>query len=448
MESAASSRTPLLWDLVEESLEEAEFLWERWESMLDAPDRDLDGIWFWVEERLQGALDGVLVGGEAAIEPLLIPALASDSPGRVTAATCVLTRMATPTAIEAVTRAVEGFVGPPLDAVVRGLGRVASPELVARLGPLLDRGGPASRAAILTVHHWRRLPVEATLLRQCLSSPEKEVRAAALTVARHSPAPEVAALVEWGLRDDDQAVSAAAIETGLVINLPSASERLVDLVHELGNQVAPPLLTLFAFAGTDHALRVILGVLEDAPARADILAAVQVLGRRACIEALLAKLQAATEPLHAKLVGDAISGIAGVRLHEENLLKAPEAALEPPSFEADDLDADLVPPPGEELPEPDGTKLLGWWEKNQARFPEGPRFMRGSPATTAGLVAALATAPMRRRHPIALELAIRSGGALAFETRAFINEQRQQLAKVPDHAGWGRAPVPGWVRLP
>ena len=75
IEIPVQSAEPLqpLWDIVEESFEEAEFLWGRWECALDAHDRDLDGVSSWVEERLLGALEGVRVAGDAAIESIRSP---------------------------------------------------------------------------------------------------------------------------------------------------------------------------------------------------------------------------------------------------------------------------------------------------------------------------------------------------------------------------------------
>ena len=49
--------------LVEESFDEAAFLWRRWEDELTSLTRNLDEVWSWTEDRLHGALDGVRVAG-------------------------------------------------------------------------------------------------------------------------------------------------------------------------------------------------------------------------------------------------------------------------------------------------------------------------------------------------------------------------------------------------
>ena len=55
---AASGPFP---DLVEENLDEAAFLWGRWEAELGSLTRNVDEIWSWTEDRLSGTIDGLLV---------------------------------------------------------------------------------------------------------------------------------------------------------------------------------------------------------------------------------------------------------------------------------------------------------------------------------------------------------------------------------------------------
>jgi hypothetical protein len=57
------------------------------------------------------------------------------------------------------------------------------------------------------------------------------------------------------------------------------------------------------------------------------------------------------------------------------------------------------------------------------------------------LVDALQQGPMRRRGPLAFELAVRTQGRVQVQTGAFLDEQRRQLlgvARVPDRGELGR----------
>src|SRR5215467_8905410 len=47
--------------IVEENIDAAAFLWGRWEAELSSLTRNLDEVWSWTEDRLNGAVDGVLV---------------------------------------------------------------------------------------------------------------------------------------------------------------------------------------------------------------------------------------------------------------------------------------------------------------------------------------------------------------------------------------------------
>src|SRR6185503_8422596 len=73
-------------DLVEESFDEAAFLWRRWENELVSLTRNLDEVWSWTEDRLHGALDGVRVGGASTLD-LAKDALATDEIDKIAVST-------------------------------------------------------------------------------------------------------------------------------------------------------------------------------------------------------------------------------------------------------------------------------------------------------------------------------------------------------------------------
>src|SRR5262245_29573732 len=78
------------WDILEEHLDEAEFLWGMWEHALRAPNYDLDEVARGPEERLLAHLDGLVAGGPAVAPRLLVPALDAREPHRVAAAAAAL----------------------------------------------------------------------------------------------------------------------------------------------------------------------------------------------------------------------------------------------------------------------------------------------------------------------------------------------------------------------
>src|SRR2546422_9118671 len=91
-------------DLVDESLDEAAFLWRRWESELTSLTRNLDEVWSWTEDRLHGALDGVRVAGARLID-VANQGLLSDEIDRIAVSAGVLASSAEPGAAAAVAAA-------------------------------------------------------------------------------------------------------------------------------------------------------------------------------------------------------------------------------------------------------------------------------------------------------------------------------------------------------
>src|SRR5262249_14679432 len=81
---------PIRWDIVEEHLDEAAFLYQLWEQSLRSPKYTLREIAEGPEERMLAHLDGLVVGGSPVAKKLLIPSLESDEPGVVFAAAYAL----------------------------------------------------------------------------------------------------------------------------------------------------------------------------------------------------------------------------------------------------------------------------------------------------------------------------------------------------------------------
>src|ERR1700690_3645855 len=117
----AARRPEPLWDLVEESLDEAQFLWRRFEATLATHARDLAGLSSWVKERLLGTIDGLRAGGDAAIEPPLVPALDAEDPFRAIAAAYTLAIAGDTRGTEALLAAVRAAEGPKLAGFRRAI---------------------------------------------------------------------------------------------------------------------------------------------------------------------------------------------------------------------------------------------------------------------------------------------------------------------------------------
>jgi len=425
IEIPVQSAEPLqpLWDIVEESFEEAEFLWGRWERALDAHDRDLDGVSSWVEERLLGALEGVRVAGDAAIESILGPALADDEPSIVATAAHVLATMRTPRALDTLITALQSAAPEKLDVLRRGIELVETPELLSCVAKKIATPTLSLQAGFLRTAAFRRHNIAPTVF-ELASNADPHVQRAAALAARYADPQVRAQCAEYGLCYTDLPARNAAIETGLLAGLSSSWNACLHSASGAGSE---SLLVLIALLGRPADQEVLFRALAAEPTQKSALWALGFAGTAVAAETCLECL---AQDKHVKVAADSFCSITGLDLEKERLVAA-EATPdkeEPVPFEEENLDADLVPSPEEALPAPDVDGVKRWWAAARARFARQQRYVDGRPVNLALLQEKLESGAMRRRHGFALELAIRSAGRYQVETRAFMGEQRRHLA--------------------
>jgi uncharacterized protein (TIGR02270 family) len=443
---SASENRDFFSDVVEESFEESTFLWRRWEQFLDGHEHNLDEIVFWLEDRLRGALNGVIVAGDAAIDSLLEPALSSDSNAQVAVAAFCLSRLRSPQATDALTRALASLPRPALTGVIRGIEVGGDDDLVREFAAMLQTGEAGAKAAILDLHSTRGLDV-GPILREFLRAEEPEVRAAAARAARHGDAQVMAPALSWLLKDHNAPVLAAAAESGLYFSVPGAWTTLLSMdVDELVLSGPRPLYALAASGASDGSDR-LMSLVDAKPHRRNAVFALGISGRRNDAELCLEILSSTVDPRLLRVAAESFCTITGLDLEVDGFVLS-EAELPPPDLKDDDLDADLVPTCDDDLPLPDVAGVIRWWNQHRDRFGEGLRFHRGQPVTASGLWTSLKEGRARRREAIAFELALRSRGALRVNTRVFAAEQHRQMSTFATLPGgiWARSVVPGSER--
>jgi uncharacterized protein (TIGR02270 family) len=413
-----------MWDLVEESLDEAEFLWRQWEAALSTHDRDLGGVRFWVEERLSGSLDGLRAAGAAAYESLLVPALEAEDPFRATAAAHVLAVAGDPRGGGALAGAVRDAKIDRLPIFRRALELAPAQAVVAHVEPVLAKTSSAEVAALLLDVASFQQRDAAEQARRAAGEANSILQAAGLRALRSSRADPGLDLVERHLGSADRSVRQAAIETGLLGGAPAAWACCRESVStpEPGSDRT---LLFLALLGGDAEVRGLVALLGDAGVQRGALFALGFAGTRLAADACL---EATKDEALAKLAGEAFCAIVGLDLAKEGMVSSdPERPAEPIPFEEEDLDADIAAKPEELLPRPDPARLGVWWEGHRRLFAANERYIGGARADLAGLQSALEHGPTRRRHAIAAELAVRSGGRYRVETRAFSADQQRQM---------------------
>lgn len=411
---------PPRWDIYETHLDEAAFRWGQWEKRLDAPDFTLEEV-AEQEEQLAAHVDGLVLGGEPVARRLLEPALVSEDAERVVAAALALLAGEEPPGPAAVLAALPVAEPPVLAALQRAFELAPSSGIPADLPSLLkkEEAAPELRALVLDtlgVHGMATAP----LCLPFLSDPEPQVAAAALRAAGRARLPLEPAVLQRALDSDVPALRDAAIVAGLLSGHRGAWATC-QAVAESGKPEARLPLLLLGLGGDERDVKRLVALLSTEALRPHALWALGFSGRVAAADACVELLR--QKPV-AALAGEAFGAITGLRIEGDfaETAEAPEAE-EPTPLESEDLDADLTPKPEDALPRPHAERVMAWWREARPRMDAKQRLLAGQPFTPQGLLDALVSAPMRRRHALALELALRSRGALVVPTRAFVAGQ-------------------------
>jgi uncharacterized protein (TIGR02270 family) len=418
-----------LWDLVQESLEEAAFLWKRWEADLLSLTRNLSEVGSWTEDRLQGALDGVRVARQAdaprGVVGLTRPAIEGEDPGQLTICAHLLSAGCGPEAVAGLADVVREAVGPRLWSMIRGIEAAELDATFAPVRAVLSTSGPEHLAALCRLKAFRRsLPGDE--IAEAFSSGEPRVQVEALRVLRHSKDDSAGKYVTAGLKSDSTPVRKAAIECGVRQRQASAWETARKLVHER-NPEAEPFLSLLACVGSPEDGQLVIAALREPALQRSGLFALAYIGTPEAVEICLTAMR---DPKLARGAGEVYCAITGADLQRDHLTapEPDEAGDSLPALDADDLDADLVPAPIELWPLPDESRVRGHWEAIASRYARGVRHFLGKPVNLDVLVGAIESGPMLRRPDLITELSIRSGGRYDVEPRAFAHVQRRMMA--------------------
>ena len=410
------------WDLVEESLDEAVFLWKRWEADLASSTRALDEVWSWNEDRLQGALDGVRVAGEDILR-LTRSAMEGDNPGQLTLCAHLLCAGCTPEVSAQLAEIIRE--AKRLGPIIRGIETANLDATFAPVRVVLSSSGPEHLAALCRLKAFRRSPPGPEIA-EGFSSGNPRVQVEALGVLRHAKDDSAGKYETAGLKSDSQAVRKAAIECGVRQRQASAWETMRTLVHER-NPESEPFLSLLACLGSPEESQLVIEALRVPALQRSGLFALGYIGTPEAVEICLTAMR---DPKLARSAGETYCAITGASLQRDDLAapEPEEAAESPPALEADALDADLVPAPRELWPLPDESRVRGHWQAVGSRYARGVRHFLGKPVNLDVLVDAIERGPMLRRPDLITELTIRSGGRYDVEPRAFTHVQRRMMA--------------------
>ena len=404
----------VLWNVVEEHLDEAEFLLELWWAAARSAHFSLERLQRTAEKRLVAHLDGLSLGGEVVAHRLLWPTLAADADGgwpRATAATLAL--LGQP-GTDARDRLLNLLGATPNEAVRTGIGRAfqvcarGDVDEAIRLA-LYATDVPTAQTALLSALAARRVD-PGPILRTLLVSADGELLGAALGAASAGDVRALRGQVEDHLRHRDPAVRAMALRVGVIWNLGSAW-------HECATAAragCAEAMLLVGVVGRTEDVPVLTAALARPETRGDALWALSFTGRVAAVEAALPLLDDEDE-LVPRLALEAVAAVTGLPVWESRFAapSPPDEDGELPPLE-EDLKRDLRPTPADELPRPASDEVRAWWRQRKQAFTAGQRYIGGEPASAAAFETALVAGPLRRSGPLACDIAIRSAGRLQF----------------------------------
>lgn len=412
-------------DVLALHLDEAAYLWTEREAALASADHTLAEVADGPERRLLCHLDALAVGGARAAARLLLPALASEEAEVRGAAALALTFPGEGRDLAAVAAAAAEASGEVRAPLLRALALCDAPDAAQPLLAVLRGEDPGLVADALDALSFRRA-APAPEVARLLSHPAPEVHAAALRALRLVPGGAEAGAVQAALSAPAPALRLAALLTAAV---GGSRDALAACRRDLA---APGALgaaarLLLALAGDARDVDALAALLEDEALRRDALVALGYSGRPAAVDAALPWV---ADPAVGAVAAEAVSAVTGIDVAGPLALDpgpAPdEDDGEPPPLEVD-LASSLLPGADDDLPLADPELLARAWAERRPRLPAAGRFLRGRPLDLGALVAELETGPARRRAGLALELAVRSRGAVQVEPLALVAVQRRQL---------------------
>lgn len=407
-------RAALLWDVHDEHLGEAAFLWEAWEAALGSAIHTAAEVAAGIEERLAAHLDGLILGARPVAEKLLLPALRGDDPEPVSPAAWALLAAEDADHLEAVLKAMRAADAPKRAAIARAMGLSRHPRLIDALHGQWANAAPPLRAAIVDVVAVLEPEAGAKMFSAASPDDAPELRAAGLRLARRVATREqaVAVDVDAALSHPDAAVRDEALATAFVLGRPGvwAACRAVAASADVG----PRPLALLAVSPNEKDRGLVRGLVKGASARN----ASWALGFAGDVESADALVSCLPDEDLGKLAAEAFSAITGLAIGDA--FRAAKAPDEP------EVGLDDPPPevrPEDFLPPPEPAAIADWWRENRGRFQPGRRYVAGALRTPEALRAAMTAGPMWRRELRALEIAA--------ETQAPVTDVRGWVRAAP-----------------
>jgi uncharacterized protein (TIGR02270 family) len=352
-------RPPAILDILEEHLNELDFLWEQRERFVFSPDWTLKQLAAH-EERAEAHLDGLRIGAGHSVD-IARPALIADERGLATAATFVLMAFDLPELEREVLDALRTAPPKSRDGIRIGLHHCDIKRLAAELAEIAVAAEPAVRAAALDVLAFHRLPPPKGIP-MLLGDPDPGVRRLVYDAAGRFGGPWSYDMLSNALDGDVPSLRIAALRASARMGLLGLDESCRQAGTRLQNPV-PEALEFLGVLGNPKDL----SILQNAMTRPALVgAALSGIGKLGSVAAIPLLLESIGNEKLTHAAGRAFVRITGAKdIEAAKPLPPPEDATEE---EIQDWDTSFPPDP---------AKTRAWWEKEKGRFTVDGRWQAG-----------------------------------------------------------------------
>ena len=414
---------PFHWDIYEEHLDEAAFLWRRWEDALVAANFALDDVAVGPEARLLAHLDGLVLGGRPVAEDLLLPAIVSDDPAAAFAASWALVQAEHGSDHQDSVIDVLVHGRPRVRAAVARALALAPRADLARISRLWPDAPPVVRAAILEVLGRQDAIDVRPWIGPSIHSGDPALAVAALRSARWSPESSLLGSIEEALVSDDAAVRTEAIAAGVALLSQRAWDACREAAVAPGDECRLPLGLLATSTRKDDRAVVHASASDTAQKRH----AVWALGFAGDLDATEALIEATEDESVARIAGESLCAITGIALGRAMIklgkTKGPDVQ------EIGDDDPPPVVRPEDHLALPNARALKTWWKRERNGFPSGATLIQGHPKAPKTIHAAVGTVTMWRREILLHEFSRMTGAPCRLDLKAWSARQRLQWSE-------------------
>lgn len=430
---------PIIWEIIEEHLDEAAFLLEMHQVATISPDYNLKDLSDTIEQRLIAHIDGLRTGGDAVAQRVLHPALLdAEDLFITTVAALTLLSNGNPKDRGLVFEAINLTEGAQQQSLALAMSLSSAHDLDTELLFQFNNQNNIENACVWLEILTQRGIDPGDKLNDCFQSSDARLIHASLMVSGVVCLNEYTLQIESHLNSPNTGIALASIEAGLAIGSKSAWKKCLEYVQIQSENQHKYMLYAAIFGGIDIHER-LHELLENEETREDSLWALSYSGSVQSAQLCKHYLKDENERV-VKMATQVLASVGGFDFMDDefvineveghNEIDAEENEFDDafPSLDDDDLDADLVPDFVEDLPTPNVSAIETWWNKNCYRFSLSKRYIHGKEFTAKNVTALLETIPMFRRHGYIKELTMKTNRFV--QPMAFVPRQLCQLKKL------------------